>query len=128
MGEHTPGEWAQLGVAIYSQRAAQVVCELSEPNPGRYIEHKCVELGSPAWDVAMANGARIVSCVNACAGLRTEALEQDVVKKLRIGLERVGELAEAHGCSHTDDDGPCFICDLLTVVDLALDKVKEVPK
>ena len=92
MAEWTPGEWSQLGITIYSQRAAQVVCELSEPNPGRYIEHKHLELGSPAWDIAMANAARIVAAVNACAGISTESLEQGVVADLLAACGSVVKL------------------------------------
>ena len=53
---YTPGKWTQYGSIIFSPGCG-VICELSEPRPeSGYVEHQRVDLGSPNWDEAMANG------------------------------------------------------------------------
>ena len=81
MSEHTPEPWALVSEAWYLNRQPAIVGR----NDGGYA----VALMAP-WDPAVsgavdrrvANGRRIVACVNACAGISTEALESDYVKSL----------------------------------------------
>ncbi|RPJ40065.1 MAG: hypothetical protein EHM35_00215 [Planctomycetaceae bacterium] len=51
--------WEQQGNVIFSPSAQCVVCQLSEPRPSRYVEHRAVDIGSPGWKEAMERGAAI---------------------------------------------------------------------
>lgn len=58
-------------------------------------------------DECAANAHRIVAAVNACAGIPTEALEADVVRRMQALLSRIGshglyEDPDGNGLSKTD--------------------------
>lgn len=76
---HTPEPWA-----IYKGDALVIVDEkgssLGEMVPGDpYIKHA----------EAVANAARIVACINACAGIPTDKLRPGIVKELRDKIAAV---------------------------------------
>lgn len=48
-------------------------------------------IGNDGVEVDGANARRIVACVNACAGIPTEALEQAGVGGLRTAMEQMEE-------------------------------------
>jgi hypothetical protein len=81
MNKHTEGTIEKYGCLIHAIGPKYcVICELSEPCPkGTASNHVCLQIGSPDWDEAHANGDRIVAAWNAVQGLSTEAIEAGVI-------------------------------------------------
>jgi hypothetical protein len=102
--KHTPEPWEQMG----GSSAIVAVSELERDEDGnRVAVAQCGDEISPLaglkyGDERDANAARIVSCVNACAGLA------DPAEALRVAREAL-ELAElwlANSVPVTEIDGP----------------------
>ena len=82
--KHSPEPWYQDpedcawlgGASVFSEKGPVRLCEVSE-----------------------ADARRIVACVNACAGLPTEALEAGALGR---ALDALGDMASQHrcGCGH----------------------------
>lgn len=68
MANPTPGKWQQSGNIIYSENG--VICELSEIRKGTTINHQPIDIGSPDWDEAMANGRIIIAAPELLAALK----------------------------------------------------------
>ncbi len=66
---------------------------------GTYVEDTAIE-DSEGWrlacDVDPKNARRIVACVNACAGLSTEALESGALAELLETAKRALNVATTH--------------------------------
>lgn len=78
MSEHTKEPWVSTGRYIGVPNHKSYIAECRDQN-GNWTN----EL------MPLANGRRIVACVNACKGVSTESLEQDVVAKLLAACESV---------------------------------------
>lgn len=67
--EHTPDPWFVI-----------------DPLHGHATEYKCVQIGADEMystlEMKPEDARRIVACVNACAGISTEALESGAIKQL----------------------------------------------
>lgn len=63
--DHSTELWEMSGNIVYCvgkpQKEGVVICELSEPRPGRYIEHRQLELGSRAMEEARSRGQLITA-------------------------------------------------------------------
>lgn len=94
MANPTPGKWQQSGNIIYSENG--VICELSEIRKGTTINHQPIDIGSPDWDEAMANGKIIIAapellaaCKMALATLDIHGLEDgDTAARLRVAIAK----------------------------------------
>lgn len=85
--KHSPGSWIQTGTTIWADGHG-IVCELSEVNPpSGNIEHWRLEIDSPNWDEAMANGRLII----AAPGLLTATCE--TIEFLNILLSYVQHMS-----------------------------------
>lgn len=93
---HTPEPWRIGRTGITG--AVSIVAGDRPPTLVTEVIQSCTD------QPAMENARRIVACVNACAGIPTEELEQGVVQALIEALERitdyqpalVGESQELH--------------------------------
>jgi hypothetical protein len=90
MSEHTPEPWT------------------SGTDPSHF---DAPEVRNSAWALYVptdADARRIVACVNACAGLSTEALESGALGE---ALEAFKEISESYGCC---TDYECENCKAVT--------------
>lgn len=103
--KHSPGPWhvqdnteepgGQLLVdSPYD--GAVAICGVADKEPG-------------VARVLHDNARRIVACVNACAGIPTEALEQGVVRE---ALEALARLSFAAGCRESTMGSPCRLIEV----------------
>lgn len=63
MTKPTGGEWKQLATMIYSKEGN--ICILSDPEADKVIGYTPLEISSPSWDEAIANGQLIIEAVAA---------------------------------------------------------------
>jgi len=77
MMSHTPEPWFQTGVAVGGGEGELV--------------HNGTSYAVPEGSLTLrrANARRIAAAVNACAGIPTEDLEADVVRRMREWMARV---------------------------------------
>lgn len=68
--EHTPTPWHAPGIGEICDQSGRVIAICIDCNP---VEEALRP--DPALDEAEANARRIVACINACAGLDTDYLE-----------------------------------------------------
>ena len=65
MADHIPLPWKMFATNIFSEGHGNI-CELSEVRPASgLIEHVKLDIGSPNWEEAIANGQFIVRVCNA---------------------------------------------------------------
>ena len=69
--EHTKEPWHSPGIGEVCDQSGRVIAICIDCNP---VEEELRP--DPALDEGDANARRIVACINACAGLDTEKLEQ----------------------------------------------------
>ena len=87
MSEHTKEPWTTQGLQTWSDDHLR--CYIGPGHGGHTICHVFHE--GPGKGTCDANAARIVACVNACAGLDPEAIPETV--------EAVGDLIKAYQLS-----------------------------
>ncbi len=77
---HTPEPWTSNDQAIVQDRHGRIIadCEIIAVSG---------HSGTPEEEVA--NARRIVTCINACQGISTEALEQGILGQLRLTLDEL---------------------------------------
>jgi hypothetical protein len=121
--KHTPDPWEAN--QEYANRWRIESCkEGFLPVSVMTVSTTVCEVGVVAGEVAEADAARIVACVNACAGIPNEALEGESIKGLLMDLH--AELCgNPKSCGH---GFPCTcITDRLHKVIVAIKK-EEAPK
>lgn len=77
MTAHTPEPWEAYSVLVRTKITAE--------DPAGWLLADCQATGSRSIE----NARRIVACVNACAGISTENLEQN--RQLKEGLQGLNE-------------------------------------
>lgn len=88
--QHTPepwklGELSEFGgydCMTHGIKAGPVTLDAAD-----YGQKKCGLLALDMHTRIMADARRIVACVNACAGIPTEAIESGVIQEMRAALE-----------------------------------------
>ena len=96
MNKHTQTPWINHGQCIGTPDSKKTVAILpDDESPAKWGTIGGFEYGDLEPDAQAANCARIVACVNACAGINPEAVP-DLLTVLRAAVARV-ELANREG-------------------------------
>ena len=100
MSNHTPEPWYWHENDSY--------CEINSERDGQ-IGDSCASSCLGDIDLGRANAARIITCVNACAGMEDPAAEIDELKQQRDELldalrSAVETIEWMHGCSSPASD------------------------
>ena len=96
-----PGPYLEFSGNIYSQEAAAMVCQVSEPHASTSIRHQEVDIGSKDFTLAMDTGRYILSACNLAPALveRIRELEKspdwvDELAKVRSDNARLTALVD----------------------------------
>lgn len=99
MENHTPEPWVKKGSTVISPSRGGLTVEEYDEQTWTYYGGYLI-----AESITDANARRIVACVNACAGIPSEALEAGAIREMREAIEiALGEVRHAP-CDFSRDE------------------------